>query len=317
MFEQIWMEKKKGGIDQMVQYERIEDVIKVVSLVEHLYSGARILDPMTKKVFHLSQNLTCSKVDLCYDFWNTDHACSNCVSIRAIREDHSTYKIASNDEGIYMVTTVPIQVGELLLVIEFFQNVTGNLCFDDGGPCDDTNQLMLSVSRHVEKLMSRDRLTGLYNRRYADETLPAELIAAYEEDKPLSVILADLDDFKVVNDTYGHGAGDKVIKVIGQIMQQNLRSGIGWAARYGGEKFLICLPGVEREGAWAVAERLRKLIQKRRFDEDEGEGTFYLTCSFGIQTASTHPYRLSIEELISLADRHLCQAKAEGRNQVV
>lgn len=299
----------------MMQYERVEDAIKVISLVEHLYSGVRILDPVTKKVFYLTKALSSSEEKLCYEFWKADHACNNCISIRAIKENHPIYKIANNDEGIYTVTTTPVQIGEQSLVIEFLQNVTGHLCLDDGSPADDTNQLMLSVSRHVEKLLSRDQLTGLYNRRYVDETLPSELVVAEEEQRFLSIIFADLDHFKAMNDAYGQAMGDEVLKEVGKIFQQNLRSGIGWAARYGGGKFLICLPGVEQQGAWAAAERLRKLVQQKEF-VCEG-GTFHLTCSFGIQSTLPHPHKLGAEELISLADKNLLHAKIRGRNQVV
>lgn len=111
----------------------------------------------------------------------------------------------------------------------------------------------------------RDSLTGLYNRRYIDERLPADLRNASLKDEPLSVVFADIDFFKdKVNDTYGHPAGDIVLKEFSREVERFVRRDRDWVARFGGEEFFICSPKADLETARKVAERMRAEITVKR-----------------------------------------------------
>lgn len=179
----------------------------------------------------------------------------------------------------------------------------------------DTIYTAQDISGAVGSMMHKDALTGLYNRRYIDETLPAALSAAYDRGKALSLIFADIDRFKQVNDVYGHIAGDLVLQHIAQLLQKKTRRTGSWVARYGGDEFLICLPGVEQAAARRTANQLRVAIMNDRFPI--GGSAIQLTCSFGVHSVEKNDFQLSALMLLHRTDEKLYQAKHAGRNTVI
>ena len=156
-----------------------------------------------------------------------------------------------------------------------------------------------------------DALTGLYNRHFLDESFGRELLLAERGGHPVSVIMADLDHFKAVNDRYGHLAGDEVLRVFGTLLTNNARAS-DIVCRYGGEEFLLVLPGMTAEGAVERAEQLRQAMAATPVSN--GVSRITVTASFGVATFPTHSR--TTDELIAAADRALYSAKAEGRNRV-
>ncbi len=164
-----------------------------------------------------------------------------------------------------------------------------------------------------EKESSYDLLTGLRNRRSFERSLK-ELFRYSKENKfPLSLIIMDIDNFKDVNDTYGHLEGDKVLIKVGSILRNYLRAR-DIVARWGGEEFAILLPGTTREEAIRVAEKLRTILENQSFTSDDGK-TYGITASFGV--AEVDSSIDSPEELFKAADRNLYKAKKLGKNRVV
>jgi len=158
---------------------------------------------------------------------------------------------------------------------------------------------------------THDALTGLYNRRFLDESFDRELLAAAQVERPVSVIMGDLDHFKDVNDHAGHLAGDQVLRVLGTLMTEHSR-GSDLACRYGGEEFLLVLPGMPRERAMERAEQLRSALITTRIAFGSGEIT--VTASFGVATFPRDG--TTSDELIAAADAAMYAAKAAGRNCV-
>jgi len=156
-----------------------------------------------------------------------------------------------------------------------------------------------------------DGLTGLANRRSCEDTLAAELSRAERYPAPLAVVLADLDDFKDVNDRFGHQAGDVVLREFAGLLRENLRD-IDLAGRWGGEEFLLLLPGTDVEGAARVAERVRQALHHRILLSVEGE-PIPVTASFGI---AEYPTADSAPALFAAADAALYEAKRQGKNRV-
>lgn len=152
---------------------------------------------------------------------------------------------------------------------------------------------------------NNDELTGLYNRRYLNARLAEEIARIKRTQSSLSLILIDADNFKQVNDTYGHLIGDEVLARLGDILRVNTRI-IDIAARWGGEEFAIIMPETDLKGAHAFAERLRRTVE----DYDFG---FQVTISLGIISDCNE---LSLDELLTKADEALYTAK-EQRNRVV
>jgi diguanylate cyclase (GGDEF)-like protein len=156
-----------------------------------------------------------------------------------------------------------------------------------------------------------DGLTGLANRRSCEDTLAAELSRAERYPAPLAVVLADLDDFKDVNDRFGHQAGDVVLREFAALLRENLRD-IDLAGRWGGEEFLLLLPGTDLEGAARVAERVRQALHHRILLSVEGE-PIPVTASFGV---AEYPTADSAPALFAAADAALYEAKRQGKNRV-
>ncbi|MBI1948950.1 MAG: sensor domain-containing diguanylate cyclase, partial [Deltaproteobacteria bacterium] len=163
----------------------------------------------------------------------------------------------------------------------------------------------------VERQATTDGLTGLVNRRALDERLAEALARAQRSKAPLAVVLADIDHFKSVNDTYGHGAGDQVLKAVAGAVQGCART-TDVVARYGGEELCLVLEGTDAEGAARLADRMRLAIKALTFDTDKGPLT--VTTSFGV---GTHEAGDDVRALLARADQRLYQAKARGRDRVV
>jgi diguanylate cyclase (GGDEF)-like protein len=168
------------------------------------------------------------------------------------------------------------------------------------------------LHRIVERQASTDGLTDLANRRHFEETLASEISRAERFDGSLALVLADLDDFKQVNDRYGHQAGDDVLREFATVLRDTVRD-IDLAARYGGEEFAVLLPQTDLEGAERLADRLREAMATRRLAIVPG-ATFTVTASFGVAAFPDAPTPAA---LFAAADEALYRAKSAGKNCVV
>jgi diguanylate cyclase (GGDEF)-like protein len=169
----------------------------------------------------------------------------------------------------------------------------------------------------IRLLSITDPLTGCFNRAYLGEQFPQELSRSKRYKHPLAVVLADLDHFKKINDTYGHQVGDSVLKSIAQCIIGQTREKIDWTVRYGGEEFLIILPETDCVGTQIMAERVRMAVS--RVTVQAGEAQIHITASFGgtcVNFRQKESAATAMEELINKADEQLYRSKREGRNQV-
>ncbi len=168
----------------------------------------------------------------------------------------------------------------------------------------------------IRLLSITDKLTGCYNRTYMDEYLAKEITRATRYSRPMSLMMADIDHFKRVNDTHGHQAGDLILKNFVLSIREVLRKDVDWIARYGGEEFLMVLPETDFESAMSFAERLRRIVSESVTSYDEKE--IHITASFGVVgfNPSEKIKTITCEAIIDQADKALYQAKDEGRNRV-
>ena len=173
-------------------------------------------------------------------------------------------------------------------------------------------ELRSSVAQTIE-LAITDGLTGLHNRRYLDSHLQTLFERAASRQRPLSLLISDIDRFKRINDTHGHAAGDEVLREFARRLRKNVR-GIDLACRYGGEEFVVVMPDTEQAVAERVAERIRQEIEMLPFGP-EGAAALDVTVSIGV--ASISPAADTLEALLKRADGALYEAKKSGRNRVV
>ena len=168
------------------------------------------------------------------------------------------------------------------------------------------NQLK-AMNQKLQSLAVTDGLTGLHNHRAFQDYLEEQFQDAMRNKQPLALLLMDVDHFKQYNDTYGHQAGDEVLRQVAQILQAHVREG-DFVARYGGEEFVVVLPRADLESAVAVAERLRRAVESAEWSLRPVTGSFGVACA--------RPDMETRQELIEAADQALYQAKKNGRNRV-
>jgi diguanylate cyclase (GGDEF)-like protein len=167
------------------------------------------------------------------------------------------------------------------------------------------------LHRIVERQALVDGLTGIANRRHCEESLAHEIARAERLGTPLTVVIGDLDDFKLVNDIHGHSLGDEVLREFATVLKGTVRDS-DLAGRWGGEEFLLLLPGADAAGGANLAERVRTVLGERVFSGLDGE-VVTITCSFGV---AQHRAGRNPQELFAAADRALYHAKRAGKNRV-
>lgn len=179
------------------------------------------------------------------------------------------------------------------------------------------------IYRELELISITDSLTGIFNHRYFYHKLYTEIARARRYKRPLSLIILDFDDFKNINDTYGHLAGDRVLKEAARLIKDNIRGcknevykdcDVDTIARYGGEEFAIILPETPLEKALIVGERLRKMLEEEIPSVIKINGNFKITASFGV---ASYMDEESLEDFVKRADNALYEAKRQGKNKVV
>lgn len=157
------------------------------------------------------------------------------------------------------------------------------------------------------KKLKIDGLTGALNKESFNEIIGLKIIEAKHVAAPLSLIIFDIDHFKKINDTYGHGTGDIILKELSELIRKNLRES-EYFIRWGGEEFVILMPGTSLQGAKMVAEKLRRVVENAVFPEVKK-----VTCSFGVTSLEEED---TIKSFFERADEALYEAKKNGRNRV-
>ena len=221
--------------------------------------------------------------------------------------DSTEHKVEGLDAGADDYITKPINFAELearvksMLRIKRLQDAL-----------EERERELSEVNARLLKMAQTDALTGLDNRRYLEERLEEMFGHSRRLKEPLAVVMCDLDRFKSVNDTYGHQVGDVVLKQFARILKKEARE-IDRVGRYGGEEFMLLLPGTVLDAAVTFAERVRKAVEAHTFTFDGG--TLQRTMSCGV-AAWPHPRIDDCDTLVKAADDALYVAKETGRNRV-
>jgi diguanylate cyclase (GGDEF)-like protein len=177
-------------------------------------------------------------------------------------------------------------------------------------------QSLRAANEKIQRLSITDPLVETFNRRYLNDQLVTEVEHACRYERHLSVVMADLDRFKSINDLYGHLVGDEVLRLFVSLTQECIRASSDWVARYGGEEFVIVLPETSLDGATAMAEKVRTRCASAPFVTEAG--ALPVTASFGVASLQiTHDASIvAAAELLRDADAALYRSKREGRDRV-
>ncbi len=293
----------------------MRQTITMEQLQEHLfffrkmYDIVRLVDPQEKRV--LEEEGSCVELpgQQCYAYWEDGGICDNCISVRAWREKKCYMKLEQSPKSIMLVTAIPLENSERPVVLELLKNATETMMIGYGDRGED--EILHDMVCDLNKMAIRDHLTGCYNRRFLDERLPADVARAVAERRPLTVLFIDIDNMKLINDSYGHVAGDLVLKHVGAVLRKNLPCSTDWVARYGGDEFFLCLNRTEAAEADTVGARISAEL-KRQPVLLNGKA-FFVSVSFGSETLRDTPH--TPEELIQMADQKMYWQKRRKKSE--
>jgi diguanylate cyclase (GGDEF)-like protein/PAS domain S-box-containing protein len=197
--------------------------------------------------------------------------------------------------------------GRLFGIVEAYRDITDR---------KQAEQVVRRANEELQRLATIDGLTQIANRRCFDECVQTEWRRMAREQKPLSLILCDLDFFKLYNDTYGYLSGDDCLRAVAQCVSEQVRRPSDLAARYGGEEFVVLLPNTDSARALKVAESILTGMAKMQIPHSRSAAAPHVTLSLGVTTTVPGP-KISLGAFVNTADRALYEAKKQGRNRMV
>ena len=288
--------------------------INKIQMHERLYDSMRIVDPIKREVLELKKvSSVINEFDSkCYDFWEKNKICENCISTRAFIENDVIIKMEAKNNDVYMITALPITIKGKKFVVELLKDLTGIYNLENEN--FNYKKRILTSIEHMNQDFLKDKLTLLYNKKFLYERLPIDIMNSSIKNRPISIILADLDNFKYVNERYGFKAGDYVLLSIAEIFKEKAEAEKGWVARFEGDKFLLCFPNKNNNSTISIAESLKSVLSNKKFLLENT--LINLTCSFGVYTIEKLDDYTSLEDIIETVDRYLLQAKLQGRDIV-
>lgn len=246
-------------------------------------------------------------------FGSCGRQCDSCLCLQAIRNNETFVKTEMLDGDVFMVTAMPVQKEGRTVALELIKRISERTIGLLTELPQNNSRLYYSIAK-LHDWATKDALTDVYNRRFIDERLPKDMLKAQQQREPFSIVMTDIDWFKRINDRYGHGVGDEILKCFASMLESNIRSDNGdWVARYGGEEFLIFLENCTEERAYQVTEKLRQLIEQTELLTKAG--SLQITASFGIHTVVDRTETL--QQIMECADHKLYQAKQAGRNRTM
>mgnify|MGYP004478135249 FL=1 len=271
--------------ERMLQYEKVFSVVR-------LLDAETILNAAKGK----NQNISAEPCR-CFDFWETGKRCSNCVFLKALEEKNKKTKLEFRENNVYQVTAHYVEVDGKPKVMELIQYLDEADIVD----IDGSERLFTKLNGFQDELY-RDVLTGIYNRRYYEDQLRKQIL-------PAGIAMIDLDDFKLYNDTCGHNAGDLALTTVAGVIRGMIRRTTDILIRYGGDEFLLVMPGVKEED---FAQKLRQIQNEVHSKEVPGFSRLQLSVSIGGVLSEEH----KIENAVEMADKLMYRAK-NHKNTVV
>lgn len=276
-----------------------------------LFDKVRVINPLKNEIIHIFSKGVNESDDKYYSIWNKSNMCENCISMRAYNENKVFTKVEYNDNRVFAITAITMNKGREHYVIECIKDITDSMLINEVS-CIAISEICEEIEK-LNKLVITDELTECYNRRYINERFPLEIKESKRKNEKLTIVLMDIDNFKKINDKYGHQSGDYVLKEIGKIVKSNIRKEYDWVSRYGGEEFLIVFKNMDTENFIKSTEKIRKSIEEHKFIYNGVE--IKLTASFGVAELSDKIDEMDM--LIAEADKKLYKAKELGKNIVI
>lgn len=277
------------------QFTRAE-ITELMKEISSVFDIVRLVEPSTGQQWSLDdENELREFPHHCWAAWRRDTPCTHCISCRAMEHKGRATKFEFADDDLHHVTAKYVEVDGVPGSIEMVSHVSDEAMLDGYG----RQEVVEVITRHNQRVYT-DPLTGAYNRRYLDDIAQGRVIGR-------AVAMIDADDFKQVNDSFGHAAGDQVLKGIVKAIQGCIRS-VDAVVRYGGDEFVVIFSGMSPEKLPDKLEEIRQRVRALTFEDAPAcTQTLSIGAVYGDGT---------ITEMMARADKMLYQAKGSGKDRI-
>ena len=290
----------------------MEDLLGKISFIKRLYEVARIVDPIKNQVLDYQNDSLVPLPSKCYDVWERNQMCENCISRNALKDDETYAKIEFMNNHVYMVLAMPIHLKGEKVILELLRDITKERVLFDSSEESKSDAYNLLKDRNVNII--KDGLTNIFNNRYMNERLPYDIINSYIKEQYLSIFIIDIDNFKEINNKYSHQCGNKILIEFAKILEEKAVKNNAWVARYTADTFIVVLPNHLPKEASCWAEDFRSTVEHYDFLYS---GVKPITITTSIVFYTKEKVDESMEQFIAKAKISLDQAKAQGKNCIV
>lgn len=281
-----------------------EEASTLMRLSQAKNTVVRLVDPVRQHVVDTKGEVV--DEEICSSFWGRCERCENCTSLRALRSEGIAYKLELLDERTYLVVSRFARIDGERRILETISDITDSLIMN-GSEVDEVGKIINSYNYQL----ITDPLTNIFNRRFLDEDFVPSLDCCHEEGITVNLCILDLDDFKLVNDTYGHQAGDALLKDVAGFWKMRYdsreRNAEKIVVRFGGDEILVIACGMDPELFREDIEDSYKHMRKVCYCGDDVTVSFGI--SFGIASTDELGNEWAWDALFALADKRLYAAK--------
>lgn len=287
----------------MDNFKNLEAVLKGESSLNQVFEENRIINVENHTICKYIDGKVVSTDEKCYCIWNQGKRCSNCTSHQAFIEKKQVVKLQYVKDKIVLIVSVPIYINEAPYVLELLKDITESMIFHDN--LHHENYELCHLIDRLNVISEKDPFTDLFNKKYIDKQIREDICYAKENNDNYVLALIDIDDFKKVNDTYGHIYGDIVIKDIVSVIHKHTDDCNCWAARYGGDEFLLAFRNETYKNVQSYCNKIANEITSKKFARDNN--MFHVTVSIGIYQYD--PQTDNYESLIDNVDSKMYENK--------
>ncbi len=270
-----------------------------------LFDTVRLVNQEGEMVYQCKDGSCHLTNEPCYSVWGKGERCENCVSKQAYESNRQRVKIEYADHNYFLVIARPIVLKKKKFVVEFVLNMTHQLAT---GHDNNPDSFVMELIHQLESVSSHDAFSGLYNKKYLAEKVEARLADCKLNKRAFYVALWDIDNFKGVNDTFGHDFGDRVILHIAKVLRSQMKEIPGFVARFGGDEFVVVFDQQEQRICLSRLEAMKGQIDQQIYIA--GNRRFHVTASCGLVNAQGAENFLSVMHAV---DEKMYSAKRAGR----
>ena len=302
----IYTNKQFTGGSNVFNIKDLPEELKKYAAVQNLFELYRIVDPDTHRVYDYKASALSGIDGKCYDIWKRNGPCANCISKQTCANNRLYLKLEHLDNSVFIIYSVPVEIQGKRYSLELVKDATCALLVNNAV---DGNMEIMSLVNQFNEVVSHDTFTGLFNKNYIKNQIECFLSGDLPKISRYCGAIADLNDFKRVNDVFGHYTGDLVLQAVSDGFKEFcIQNGNVWAARLGGDEFFIGFIDWSVEDVRAVCEVLRGKIAAKTFTKDKVG--FSVTAEFGADEIRKSD---TMAAFLDRVDKRMYERKAKSK----